>query len=333
MLRPTPTTEAAIIRALAEQVPFAQLPGVRAADVTESRPFDIRFDLESGPNKVPVFAEIKQTISTKQLEIIAPWIARLKAIEKDAAFAIISPVLSPQAQAYCIDAGIDFIDLAGNISINVPGKFVLQRTGLRSNDSAQTPDPAREVNVFSGRFSRVLRVLLQNPRPWTLSEIARELERESSSNPVVSQMATDRNSGNTFTISLGSISKALSTLEEQLWVRRRGSSVLLPEPKRLLVAWAAKYRERYRPRLPCLSAHLLSQGLPQPLYARPSSISTQSISISPPQIRSKGSRALQAKKQMAPLSASLSHMISEYSCTPRSTKAFRQCRMSRRTSI
>ncbi len=249
MLRPTPTTEAAIIRALAEQVPFAQLPGVRAADVTESRPFDIRFDLESGPNKVPVFAEIKQTISPKQLEIIAPWIARLKAIEKDAAFAIISPVLSPQAQAYCIDAGIDFIDLAGNISINVPGKFVLQRTGLRSNDSAQTTDPAREVNVFSGRFSRVLRVLLQNPRPWTLSEIARELERESSSNPVVSQMATDRNSGNTFTISLGSISKALSTLEEQLWVRRRGSSVLLPEPKRLLVAWAAKYRERYRPRL------------------------------------------------------------------------------------
>jgi hypothetical protein len=249
MQRSAPTLETTVIRSLNEQVPFTQLPGIRAFNVIESRPFDIRFDLESGENKIPVYAEIKQSISPKQLEIIAPWIARLKALEKDAAFAIISPVLSPQAQTFCIDAGIDFIDLAGNIFINVPGKFFLQRTGLRSNDSAQTTDTSREVNIFSGRFSRVLRVLLQNPKPWTLSEIAREMERESNNNPVISEMLADPNSGKTFAVSLGTISKALSTLEEQLWVRRRGSSVLLPEPKRLLLAWAAKYRERYRARL------------------------------------------------------------------------------------
>jgi len=249
MQRSDPTLETTVIRSLKEQVPFTQLSGIRAFNVGESRPFDIRFDLESGENKISVYAEIKQSISPKQLEIIAPWIARLKALEKDAAFAIISPVLSPQAQTFCMDAGIDFIDLAGNISINVPGKFFLQRTGLRSNDSAQTTDPSREVNIFSGRFSRVLRVLLQNPRPWTLSEIAREMERESSNNPVISEMLANPNSGKTFAVSLGTISKALSTLEEQLWVRRRGSSVLLPEPKRLLLAWAAKYRERYRARL------------------------------------------------------------------------------------
>jgi len=249
MLRPASTNETTIIRALEDQVPFAQLSGIRATKVVENPPFDIRFDLESGENRVCVYAEIKQTISPKQLEIIAPWIARLKALEKDAAFAIISPVLSPQAQDYCIDAGIDFIDLTGNISINVTGKFFLQRTGLRSNDSAQTTGPGREVNIFSGRFSRILRVLLQNPRPWTLSEIARELESESSNNPVISTMPADPDPGKAFIVSLGTISKALSTLEEQLWVRRRGSSVLLPEPKRLLLAWAAKYRERYRARL------------------------------------------------------------------------------------
>ncbi len=242
-------TEASVVQALKDQVPFVQLPGIQVSDVVESRPFDIRFDLESGTNKVRVYAEIKQSISPRQLESIAPWIARLKAIEKDAAFAIVSPTLSQQAQAFCIEAGIDFLDLTGNISINVPGKFVLQRTGQRSKSVVESIEGPREVNVFSGRFSRVVRVLLQNPRSWTLSEIAQELYRESRDNSVLAGVGEDGVSVRSFVVSLGTISKALRTLEDQLWIRRRGTSALVPEPKRLLLAWASKYRERYRSRL------------------------------------------------------------------------------------
>jgi len=245
----TTATEASVVQALKDQVPFVQLPGIQVSDVVDSRPFDIRFDLESGTNKVRVYAEIKQSISPRQLENIAPWIARLKAIEKDAAFAIVSPALSPQAQAFCIEAGIDFLDLAGNISINVPGKFVLQRTGQRNKSVVESIEGPREVNVFSGRFSRVVRVLLQNPRSWTLSEIAQELDRESRDNSVLAGVGEDGVSVRSFVVSLGTISKALRTLEDQLWIRRRGTSALVPEPKRLLLAWAAKYRERYRSRL------------------------------------------------------------------------------------
>jgi hypothetical protein len=245
----TTATEASVVQALKDQVPFVQLPGIQVSDVVDSRPFDIRFDLESGTNKVRVYAEIKQSISPRQLENIAPWIARLKAIEKDAAFAIVSPALSPQAQAFCIEAGIDFLDLAGNISINVPGKFVLQRTGQRNKSVVESIEGPREVNVFSGRFSRVVRVLLQNPRSWTLSEIAQELDRESRDNSVLAGVGEDGVSIRSFVVSLGTISKALRTLEDQLWIRRRGTSALVPEPKRLLLAWAAKYRERYRSRL------------------------------------------------------------------------------------
>ncbi len=248
MQRSAQMTEAAVVQAIMDQVPFAQMSGIRAANVAKSGPFDVRFDLESGTNKVRVYAEIKQAISPRQLEAIAPWIARLKAIEKDAAFAIICPALSQQAQTYCMGAGIDFLDLAGNISINVPGRFVLQRTGQRSKNWVQSAEGPREVNVFSGRFSRILRVLLENPRTWTLSDIAQELERESRDNALISEV-TDRDSERSFIVSLGTISKALSTLEEQLWVRRRGTAVVLPEPKRLLLAWATKYRERYRSRL------------------------------------------------------------------------------------
>lgn len=244
-----PEAEAAIVQALKDQIPFVRLPGIQVADVVEGRPFDIRFDLESGTNKVRVYAEIKQSISPRQLENIAPWIARLKAIEKDAAFAIVSPALSQQAQAFCIEAGIDFLDLAGNIFINVPGKFVLQRTGQRSKGVVESTEGPREVNVFSGRFSRVIRVLLQKPCGWTLSEIAQELDRESRDNSVLKGAAASAEFSRSFAVSLGTISKALRTLEDQLWVRRRGTAALVPEPKRLLLAWAAKYRERYRSRL------------------------------------------------------------------------------------
>ena len=244
-----PALEAAVLQALKDQAPFAQLPGVRLSNVRESQPFDIRFDLESGKSTIRVYAEIKATITPRQLENIAPWIARLKAIEKDAAFAIVSPALSLQAQTFCIEAGIDFLDLAGNISINVPGKFVLQRTGQRSKGVVESTDAPREVNVFSGRFSRILRVLLQNPRNWTLTEIAQELERESRDNSLLKGAEADGDASRGFAVSLGTISKALRTLEDQLWVRRRGSQVLVPEPRRLLDAWGAKYRERYRFRL------------------------------------------------------------------------------------
>lgn len=43
--------------------------------------------------------------------------------------------------------------------------------------------------------------------------------------------------------------ESLSSLEEQLWIRRQNSAVLLPEPRRLLLGWAEKYKERYRWRL------------------------------------------------------------------------------------
>jgi len=228
-----------------------QLPGIQVTNVVNSRPLDVRFDLESGTNKVRVYAEIKQSISPRQLENIAPWIARLKAIEKDAAFAIVSPALSQQAQAYCIQAGIDFLDLDGNVSINVPGNFVLQRTGQRKKGAVEATEGPREVNVFSGRFSRVLRVLLQKPRDWTLSQIAQELKTESSNknNPLATEFSQDLQPSRNFVVSPGTISKALRTLEDQLWIRRRGTQVLVPEPRRLLDAWATKYRERYRFRL------------------------------------------------------------------------------------
>lgn len=98
--------------------------------------------------------------------------------------------------------------------------------------------------MFSGRTSRILRVLLESLKTWTLSEIARELDAETNRFLTIFPEAQID-----FQVSLGSISKAVASLEEQLGIRRRGTSLIVPEPQRLLQQWAEKYRERYRWRL------------------------------------------------------------------------------------
>jgi hypothetical protein len=234
------------LQALRNQVPVQGLSGVRirAVKAQPEETFDIQFELESGKSRVLVLGEIKPAVSLKLLQDIAPWVRRMKSLRPGVSFAVICPVLSPRSQSYCIEQGIDFIDLAGNISVNVPGTFTLQRLGLRDKERTGESALPAFTNVFSGRYSRILRVLLEKPKPWTLTEIANELEAEKNR---VARMFSTRQIE--FSVSLGTVSKAISSLDEQLWVRRQGFSVVVPEPRRVLLEWAEKYKERYRWRL------------------------------------------------------------------------------------
>jgi hypothetical protein len=72
------------------------------------------------------------------------------------------------------------------------------------------------TNVFSGRSSRTLSVLLDRIKPRTLTEIAKELEAET--DRIDREFSTNKLS---FAVSLGAFSKALSSLEEQLSIRRQ----------------------------------------------------------------------------------------------------------------
>ena len=246
-MNPVTQIERDIANALRQQIPVKDLPGVSIRGVQEQpeQPFDISFELRSGANRVLVLAEIRQAFSPRLLEEIAPWIQRLKSLRGDVAVAVIAPALSSQAQAFCMQNAIDFMDLAGNIFINLPGKFTLQRIGMKSRDIAMpVSDGQRTINVFSGRSSRILRVLLEKPKTWSITEISREIAAERARFRSIAPAALVE-----FEISLGSVSKAIATLVDQLFVRRRGADVVVPEPSRLLVEWAEKYKERYRWRL------------------------------------------------------------------------------------
>jgi len=247
-------TESEIINSIRDNKPFLGLVGVRVASVRELPPIvpamenetrradrwrviarpDVMLELQFGENKVTVYGEVQNSCTPKLAQQIAPWLASLKQAKKNAAFALICPVLSPETQAVCDENNIDFIDLAGNISINVPGKFLLRRIGIKARIKIRPPgyrDP------FSGASSRVVRVLLEKPKQWRLTDIGEELVLESKRNCLANQ---------NFQASAGSISKVLRTLEEELLLRRGDSKIVVPEPRRLLSRWADKYKERFR---------------------------------------------------------------------------------------
>jgi|SRR5579859_489592 len=255
-------TEYEILLALKTSDPLKGLPNVRLANlvvqpkVKQGR-FDAKFDLQYGDTKVEVYVEVKNTCTPKQVEQIAPWLSQMKAMKTGTAFALVCPSLSPQSQRVCLDKNVDFIDLAGNIFINVPGKLLLQRVGMQPR---QETSPSYYRNPFSGKSSRILRVLLQKPGTWTLSAIIEELATETKRSKCADA---------SFEVSFSLASRVLRSLEEELLVRRsptpfdseqvvparspeegisvaRGSPILVPELKRLLTVWGKEYKDRYR---------------------------------------------------------------------------------------
>jgi len=223
-----------ITAALRANQPFEDLPDISVESVSsENGPPDLVMTLDVAGRKVILYGELKNTCSPLAVAQIVPWLRQLKQARPSAGVALICPSLSPESQQICIENDVDFIDLAGNVSIRLPGILYIYRVGRKpatGTGSQVLRDP------FSGRASRILRVLLEKPRSWRIVEIADELEIESRG--VFNQFD--------FKISLASISKTIKSLTEQLLVRRQDSTISIPEPKKLLLRWAEKYRERYR---------------------------------------------------------------------------------------
>jgi hypothetical protein len=227
-----------ILQAIRDNIPFRGLPNVRARNLVEQIQdgqalFDAKFELEFDDNRVEVYAEVKNTCTPKVVEQIAPWISQMKAMQKDAAFALVAPRISPQSQELCFERKVDFIDLAGNVFISVPGKLLLQRVG---QESKKEISPSFYRNPFSGKSSRVIRVLLQKPKTWTLTELSEELVSEGR------RSQCDLS----FDISFSLASRVLRSLEEELLIRRTNSTISVPEPRRLLDRWAQEYKNRYK---------------------------------------------------------------------------------------
>ncbi|MBI3320655.1 MAG: hypothetical protein HYZ91_00100 [Candidatus Omnitrophica bacterium] len=127
---------------------------------------------------------------------------------------VASQFLSPRARELCREAGVGYLDLAGNCHLQFDD-FYYQKVVDRN----PFPHRGRPPSLFSPVSSRILRALLEEPsRSWRVSEVAAVAD-----------------------VSLGQASNVCRRLIDDAYARAEHRRVTLTQPATLLEAW----RERY----------------------------------------------------------------------------------------
>ena len=136
---------------------------------------------------------------------------------------LLAPFISEESAKLCAEAGIGYLDLAGNAHLSFDQVFIETR-------SSENPFHEKRAvkSVFSPKATRVIRVLLQGPlRAWRTAELAEAAD-----------------------VSLGHVSGVKQLLLAQEWAAEDKSGLRLVKPTAVLDAWAAidRWGERTRER-------------------------------------------------------------------------------------
>jgi hypothetical protein len=129
----------------------------------------------------------------------------------------IAPYISPASSQMCKDAGIGYIDFAGNCFLNFENVFI--RIEGKPNPFPQSREPR---TLFSPKASRVIRVLLNEPfTAWKVDELSKKAQ-----------------------VSLGLVADVKKILLDREWIAERVIGFALIKPKELLQEWASQYSYR-----------------------------------------------------------------------------------------
>lgn len=189
------------------EVPLSNIPAHIGGDLF----FEIRWDNSRFPFKAEVM-----TVANPKAIIHAIW-----KVQKDRSTEgavgpewhplIVAPYLSDRVMKMLLDQRISGIDLSGNVQLIVAGQLFFSRLGRQNQFPSN--DPIK--NVYRWSSSLVPRVFFSKPRYTSVSDLHMEIRVRGG------------------TISLGTVSKALKTMEGDLFISR-GSGISLIDPDGLL---------------------------------------------------------------------------------------------------
>jgi hypothetical protein len=127
----------------------------------------------------------------------------------------IAPYISPDAATVCSEAGIGYLDLAGNCLLSFDNIFI-------HRDGKANPQIQRRKlrSLYSSKAERILRVLLTDARQnWKTDALAK-----------------------TAKVSYGQVSKVKSLLADREWLAPSENGIRLSNPTAVLEEWATQYR-------------------------------------------------------------------------------------------
>lgn len=170
--------------------------------------------------------ECRRDVRPSLLPLLAERQFSRKYLPKGTVPVLAAPWISPRVAERCRELGWSWFDLAGNCRLEVPGLFLLERTGREP--VVKRPRP--EANLSTPEAARVMRALLAPENAgmrWTQRELKDRCRPQ---------------------VSIGLVNKLVRYLREEAFAEEATSGGFqVRDPVQLLMAWQAAYRfERNR---------------------------------------------------------------------------------------
>ena len=197
------------------RIPFLQIDQVEQSEPNSGTDLQVQVRVQ-GQSRL-LLAQVKNNGQ--------PRIARLAIYElkdrlgsKTNAYGIfIAPYISPDAGKICEDAGIGYLDLAGNCRLSFETIYIRQ-TGA-PNPKVQKRDLR---SLYSPKAERILRAMLHSPRrAWKVAELAQVVD-----------------------VSLGQVANVKKLLADREWLGVNDNGMVLSRPGDLLDDWVKAYNYR-----------------------------------------------------------------------------------------
>jgi hypothetical protein len=190
-----------------KDIPVATLAGRR---------YDLVLHVQVGDLRHELVCEVKSLGEPRYLHQAISTLKANTGGRGDMSPAVVAPYIPEEGRALCRDAGINYLDLAGNIFLRFDHVLIDKTTPYKPRRGRGSG----AYDMFAAISSRVLRVLLERPRhAWKFASLSEE-------------------SG----VSLRTAYRVVTTLAERGYVDKHRGAMTLSKPAGLLDLWAENYR-------------------------------------------------------------------------------------------
>jgi hypothetical protein len=201
------------------EVPFLRLGSTTQETRELDSEIDISVDVTANGTPWKLLVEVKSSGEPRIARAAIQQILAVTRAQEPQYGLIGAPYIGPETQKICKEAGVGFIDLAGNCRL-VFDKVFIERRGFPKPKAERRP----LRSLFSPKASRILRVLFEAPKqPWQVQRLAREAR-----------------------VSLGLVAKVKQRLLDLEYAREERTGIRIAKPEELLSAWAATLASRKR---------------------------------------------------------------------------------------
>lgn len=204
------------VRAILAEIPFCRIEFI-SSDRTANQGFDRLASVTTPRGERTLVIEAKPNGQPRFVRGAVAELALYQSRTPNAYGIVVAPFISDDSAAIATEAGVGYVDLAGNCRISFDEIYI-----RREGKSARPSEGRSLRTLYSPKAERVLRTLLLDPRrAWKVAELA---------------VASD--------VSLGQASNVKKLLEDREWLTRTDDGLRLADPGRLLSEWTTEYDPR-----------------------------------------------------------------------------------------